>query len=127
MTRHSSRSSVIRLAVAVGIGVLLWWIPIPDGVTPPAWHLLAIFVATIVAIILEPLPMGAIAILGLTATMVTGTLAEPKVGIDPAKAVIHGGAAIGTAGISILAKGVLDRLGTSESLCEKILEQAGSN
>ncbi len=39
-----------------------------------AWHLLAIFVATIVGIIAKPLPMGAVAVLGLTATALTGTL-----------------------------------------------------
>ena len=40
-----------------------------------AWHLLAIFVATIVGLIIKPLPMGAVALLGLTATVLTGTLA----------------------------------------------------
>ena len=39
-----------------------------------AWHLLAIFVATIVGFIAKPLPMGAIAILALAATPLTGTL-----------------------------------------------------
>ena len=37
-------------------------------------HLLAIFVATIVGIILKPLPMGAVAVVGICATAVTGTL-----------------------------------------------------
>jgi uncharacterized protein involved in outer membrane biogenesis len=58
--------------------------------------------------------------------LVGGTLAEPDVGIDPSKALIHGGAAIGTAGISILAKGVLDRVGVTVPTCEEILEQEKS-
>ena len=37
-------------------------------------HLLAIFVATIVGIILKPLPMGAVAVVGICATALTGTL-----------------------------------------------------
>jgi DASS family divalent anion:Na+ symporter len=49
-------------------------VPAPEGVLPEAWHLLAIFVATIVGIVLEPLPMGAMAILGIAATTLTGTL-----------------------------------------------------
>jgi hypothetical protein len=55
--------------------------------------------------------------------LVSGTLAKPKVGIDPAKVLIHGGAAVGTAGISIAAKGLLNRMGVAQPLCEKILKQ----
>jgi len=54
--------------------------------------------------------------------LVGGTLSEPSVGLDPAKALLHGGAAIGTAGISILAKGVLDRVSTATPLCEDMLK-----
>jgi hypothetical protein len=32
----------------IGTFVVIWLIPAPDGVNPKAWHLLAIFVATIV-------------------------------------------------------------------------------
>ena len=54
--------------------------------------------------------------------LVGGTLSEPAVGLDPGKALIHGGAAIGTAGISILAKGVIDRVSTAIPLCEDMLK-----
>jgi DASS family divalent anion:Na+ symporter len=37
-------------------------------------HLLAVFIATIVGIILKPLPMGAVAMVGICATALTGTL-----------------------------------------------------
>ncbi len=53
-----------------------------------------------------------------------GTLADPNVGLDPSKALLYGGAALGTAGISILAKGLLDRMSTATPLCEEMLEQA---
>lgn len=56
--------------------------------------------------------------------LVSGTLAKPEVGIDPAKALLHGGAAIGTAGVSILAKGLLDRVGNKTPLCEEMLSLA---
>ena len=39
-----------------------------------AWHLLAIFVGTIVGLIVTPLPLGAVALLGITASVATGTL-----------------------------------------------------
>jgi len=50
--------------------------------------------------------------------LVGGTLGKPEVGLDPGKVLLHGGAAIGTAGISVLAKGLLDRVGTAIPLCE---------
>ena len=52
--------------------------------------------------------------------LVGGTLSEPKVGIDPSKAILHGGAAIGTAGFSIFVKGLLDRVGNAMPLCEEM-------
>lgn len=55
---------------------------------------------------------------------VGGTLSEPDIGIDTSNALLHGGAAIGSAGLSILAKGVIDRVGSTFSLCEQIKEQA---
>lgn len=64
----------IWLIVSIAVGVVIWFIPEPEGVDPAAWHLLAIFVATIVGIISKPLPMGAVAIIGVTATALTGTL-----------------------------------------------------
>ncbi len=60
--------------VTLLVGIVLWFIPEPEGVDVKAWHLLAIFVATIVGIISKPLPMGAVAMLGITVTALTGTL-----------------------------------------------------
>ena len=39
-----------------------------------AWRLLAVFLGTIVGIITQPLPLGAVAMLGLGAAMLTKTL-----------------------------------------------------
>ncbi|UCE65820.1 MAG: anion permease [Candidatus Zixiibacteriota bacterium] len=64
----------IRLAVAVIIAVIILIIPTPQGVTVEAWQLFAIFIATVVGIILEPLPMGAVALCGITAVTLTRTL-----------------------------------------------------
>ena len=55
--------------------------------------------------------------------LIGGTLSKPSVGVDPTKALLHGGAAVGTAGISVLAKGVLDRVGNTMPVCEEMLEQ----
>lgn len=63
-----------KLAICVGLGTALWFVPPPAGVTLKAWHLLSIFLATIAGIITTPLPLGAVAMLGLGASMMTGTL-----------------------------------------------------
>ena len=64
----------LSLLAVVALAILIWFVPSPVGVEPRAWHLLAIFIATIVGIILKPFPMGAIALIGIAATAVTGTL-----------------------------------------------------
>ena len=64
-----------RHALPLLLGVALWFVPAPSGVEPAGMHLFAIFVATILGIILRPLPMGAVAIVGISATALTGTLA----------------------------------------------------
>ncbi|HEY5518078.1 MAG TPA: SLC13 family permease, partial [Cellulomonas sp.] len=66
--------SLARLAIPIAVGTALWFVPAPSGVESPAWHLFAIFVATIVGVIAKPLPMGAVTVLGLVATIVTGVL-----------------------------------------------------
>ena len=70
----SLRSRLVRWAImlAAGLGVLL--IPIPVGITSKSWHLLAIFVATIVGSIVRPIPGGAMVLLGVAALALTGTL-----------------------------------------------------
>lgn len=68
--------SLVRLAVPLAVGIVLWFIPPPEGVDAAAWHMFAIFVATIVGVIAKPLPMGAVCVVGMVATIVTGVL-EP--------------------------------------------------
>jgi len=67
-------SKWIRALVVVIVGAIIWFLPIPEGVKPAAWHLLAIFTATILAFILQPLPIGAVAFLSLSFTAFSGVL-----------------------------------------------------
>lgn len=64
----------IKLALAAAVGVGIWCLPAPADLPVEAWQLLAIFVATIVGIMLAPFPMSVIAIFGIAATTLTGTL-----------------------------------------------------
>lgn len=62
------------LAISIGVAVVMWFAPPPAGVSLKAWHLLSVFVGTIVGIITTPLPLGAVAVLGLGAAMLTKVL-----------------------------------------------------
>jgi len=74
----TSGNKALMLALPVLVGVVLWFVPAPEGVEVQAWHLLAIFIATIVGIIAKPLPMVAVAIIGISVTALTGTLSVDK-------------------------------------------------
>jgi len=69
-----SPAKLVPMIVVVVLGSTMWFIPPPDGVKQEAWQLLAIFVATVVGFIAKPLPMGAVAIIGIVMTSLTGTL-----------------------------------------------------
>lgn len=54
--------------IVLAVGVILWFSPVPAGLKAPAWQLFAIFVATILGFILQPLPIGAIALISVGIT-----------------------------------------------------------
>ena len=69
---ESSRPKLIPSAVALGIGLLIWFIiPVPDKVSPEAWHLLALFVGTIAAIIGKAMPIGALSVIAISLVAIT--------------------------------------------------------
>lgn len=76
----------IPAMIAVAITLIIWFvIPVPEGVTPDAWHLLALFVGTIAAIIGKVLPIGAISIIAISLVALTGvTTDNPKNAINDA-------------------------------------------
>jgi divalent anion:Na+ symporter, DASS family len=65
---------IVRGIIVILVGLIIWVSPVPAGVKKEAWHLLAIFVATIFGLILNPLPMGAVVIIGVMMTGITGVL-----------------------------------------------------
>ncbi|XP_026664942.2 dicarboxylate transporter 2.1, chloroplastic [Phoenix dactylifera] len=68
-------AKLVPLAISLAIGLAVrFLVPRPIEVTSQAWQLLAIFLSTIAGLVLSPLPVGAWAFLGLTASVVTKTL-----------------------------------------------------
>ena len=55
-----------RAGIPLGIWLIIVLIPVPAGLHPNAWHYFALFAATMVAIILEPLPLQVVSLCALT-------------------------------------------------------------
>ncbi len=67
-----------NILVRIGIPIAVWGVimlyPVPHGLTPQAWHLFAFFIAIILAFITEPLPMGAVSLIGICLIAGSGAL-----------------------------------------------------
>jgi DASS family divalent anion:Na+ symporter len=70
----SDLKKTLTLLILFTIALVGWYLPVPEGLTHRAWHLLIIFITTITALILNPLPMGAVALLSIAASVLTNTL-----------------------------------------------------
>ena len=58
--------------ISLAIALIIWFIiPTPEGVSDNAWHLLAIFVGTIVAIISKAMSIGALSIVAIAVVAIT--------------------------------------------------------
>lgn len=68
------RTKLIRAFIVLLAGVVIWFLPPFGGLKPQAMHLTAIFIATILGLILQPLPQGAVVLLGVAVTATTSTL-----------------------------------------------------
>ena len=71
--------SLIKKALPFALALTIWFMPVPAGLTTPAWHLFAIFASAIFAVILNAFPLLTSAMLAVAATVLSGT-------VDPVKA-----------------------------------------
>jgi DASS family divalent anion:Na+ symporter len=62
----------VPTAIAVGLALLIWFvIPVPAKVSPHAWHLFALFIGTIAAIIGKAMPLGALSVVAIALVALT--------------------------------------------------------
>src|SRR5215467_5472307 len=61
------RRPLARWAAVLVPGIIVVAIPVPAGIAPQSWRLLAIFVSTVCGLIFHPLPGGAIVLCGVLA------------------------------------------------------------
>lgn len=78
--------NIRNVGITIAIAIILWFIPVPKGVTEDAWHLFAIFAATILGIILKAAPMGTMCMMALGITALTQVLAPGDAGKSITKA-----------------------------------------
>jgi DASS family divalent anion:Na+ symporter len=71
-----------RAAVVVLAALAVWALPAPAGVEASTWRLFAIFAATIVGLVAQPLPMGAV--------VLAGSVLAALVGAVPVQALLSG-------------------------------------
>ncbi|HTR56729.1 MAG TPA: DASS family sodium-coupled anion symporter [Casimicrobiaceae bacterium] len=69
---------IIRGAVPFAIALAIWLIPIPAGLTAPAWHLFAIFVAAIASVLVGAFPLLTSTMLAVAAVVITGTISPAQ-------------------------------------------------
>ncbi|WP_419870182.1 anion permease [Chryseobacterium sp. CT-SW4] len=72
--------NIKNIAITFAFALVLWFIPTPQGVSPDAWHLFAIFAATILGIILKAAPMGTMCMMAIGFTALTQVLAPGDAG-----------------------------------------------
>ena len=76
----SSRN--IKLLIPVLVAVVMWFIPAPEGLSQNAWHFLAIFLAVVVGLILEPIPAALIGFAGVALIAALGLIGNPTMSIN---------------------------------------------
>ena len=65
-----------KFILPIVVGLLIWALtPLkPDSLDTQAWYMFAIFVATIIECITQPMPIGAVSIIGFTLTVLVGVV-----------------------------------------------------
>jgi len=67
----------IKMLIPVGILAVVWFIiPVPQGLSVGAWHYLAIFLAVIVGLILEPVPAALVGLIGVSLAALLGLVGK---------------------------------------------------
>jgi len=56
----------LKALVPVLLGLVLWLLPVPQGLTPSAWTFFAVFAAVVLALVLEPIPPALVGLVGVT-------------------------------------------------------------
>ena len=64
----------IKRATPFAVALLIWFFPVPAGLTAPAWHLFAVFAAAIASVLIGAFPLLTASMLAVGAIVLTGTI-----------------------------------------------------
>ena len=73
-----STLAIVKMAAPFALAIAIWLVPVPAGLTAPAWHLFAIFVSAILSVLLGAFPLLTSTMLAAAAVVFTGTLEPTK-------------------------------------------------
>ena len=72
--------ALFKWLIVIGVGVGIALVPSPEGVTSEGWRLFAIFIATIVGSMIQPLTDSAVVLIGVVACVLFGAM-KPDVAL----------------------------------------------
>jgi DASS family divalent anion:Na+ symporter len=68
----------LKRALPFALAIGIWFIPVPAGLTAAAWHLFAVFVAAIAAVLVGAFPLLTSTMLAVAAVVLTNTISPAK-------------------------------------------------
>lgn len=97
------KESAWRFGIPLVLFAALWFSPHPEALSDEAWRMFGLFVATILAIILKPMPMGAVTIIFMIIGVLTGIIPLTAPKDDPGSAYALMGFGNGTIWLIVMA------------------------
>ena len=73
-----SRGLLVKRALPFVLALGIAFSPVPAGLTTPAWHLFAVFVSAITAVLIGAFPLLTSTTLAVAAVVITGTISPAK-------------------------------------------------
>lgn len=67
-------NTYVKVLICAVVALAIWFSPEPAGLDPLTWHILAVFITTVVAFVLQPLPVGAVALIAISFIMISGMM-----------------------------------------------------
>lgn len=66
------RKKIPLLVLCILIAAVFWLIPTPVGLEDNSWHFLGLFIAVIMAVILQVMPLGAVCMIAIAIIALSG-------------------------------------------------------
>ena len=70
----------IGMIVPIAVLFVLWFLPTPQGLSLEGWHFLAIFLAVIIGLVIEPVPAALVGLVGISVVALLGLAGKTPAG-----------------------------------------------